>query len=200
MTAQPIEGPVTLRSQGRSRGPAYVMPDTSFAALGVPAALRSALDRQGIDAPFPIQAAVLPDALAGLDILGRGRTGSGKTRAFGSPLVELVDADDEQPSVLVLVPTRELAVQVTEELALLGAPKGLRAAAAYGGAPVGPQAKRLQGAHLVVESQGTAVRADAHDRVRPVDGPLAVLTFDAPPLNLFDAAMIAALQAAFARP
>jgi ATP-dependent RNA helicase RhlE len=126
----------------------------SFAALGVSAEVEQALDARGITAPFRIQALVVPDAIAGRDILGQAPTGSGKTLAFGLPLVERLSADEKAPAALVLVPTRELALQVTEEIEKLGAPRGLRVAAAYGGAPVGAQAKRLKGAHIVVATPG----------------------------------------------
>jgi ATP-dependent RNA helicase RhlE len=127
----------------------------SFGALGVSAEVEQSLAARGIVEPFRIQSLVVPDALAGRDVLGRAPTGSGKTLAFGLPLVERIPAAGETvPAALVLVPTHELALQVTEELSLLGAPKGVRAEAAYGGAPVGAQAKRLKGAHIVVATPG----------------------------------------------
>jgi superfamily II DNA/RNA helicase len=113
-----------------------------------------ALSARGICEPFRIQTLVVPAALAGRDVLGQAPTGSGKTLAFGLPLVECLSADDDAPAALVLCPTRELALQVTEELTLLGAPRGIRAAAAYGGAPVASQAKRLRGAQIVVATPG----------------------------------------------
>ena len=126
----------------------------SFSSLGVSGEVEQALASRGIVEPFRIQALVVPDALAGRDVLGKAPTGSGKTLAFGLPLVELLRADERAPAALVLVPTRELALQVTEELSLLGAPRGIRTEAAYGGAPVGAQAKRLKGAHIVVATPG----------------------------------------------
>jgi ATP-dependent RNA helicase RhlE len=126
----------------------------SFRALGVSAAVEQALAVRGIVEPFRIQSLVVPDALRGRDILGKAPTGSGKTLAFGLPIVELLSPAEPAPAALVLAPTRELAVQVTEELELLGRPKGIRAAAAYGGAPVGQQVKRLRGAHVVVATPG----------------------------------------------
>jgi superfamily II DNA/RNA helicase len=126
----------------------------SFGALGVSAEVEQALAARGIAEPFRIQSLVVPDALEGRDILGKAPTGSGKTLAFALPIVELVSAGDRAPTALVLAPTRELALQVTEELVLLGKPKGIRAAAAYGGAPVGAQVKRLRGAHVVVATPG----------------------------------------------
>jgi ATP-dependent RNA helicase RhlE len=126
----------------------------SFGALGVSAEVEQELAARGIVEPFRIQSLVVPDALAGRDVLGKAPTGSGKTLAFALPIVELLAAGEPTPAALVLAPTRELALQVTEELALLGKPRGIRAAAAYGGAPVGPQVKRLRGAHVVVATPG----------------------------------------------
>jgi superfamily II DNA/RNA helicase len=126
----------------------------SFASLGVSSEVVQALSARGICEPFRIQTLVVPAALAGRDVLGQAPTGSGKTLAFGLPLVECLSADDDAPAALVLCPTRELALQVTEELSLLGAPRGIRAAAAYGGAPVASQAKRLRGAQIVVATPG----------------------------------------------
>src|SRR5581483_661436 len=126
----------------------------SFRALGVSAKVEQLLATRGIVEPFRIQSLVVPDALRGRDILGKAPTGSGKTLAFALPIVELVSHDEPAPAALVLVPTRELALQVTEELALLGKANGVRAAAAYGGSPVGAQVKRLRGAHVVVATPG----------------------------------------------
>ncbi|HEU5215771.1 MAG TPA: DEAD/DEAH box helicase [Gaiellaceae bacterium] len=118
------------------------------------AEVEHSLAARGIVEPFRIQALVVPDALAGRDVLGQAPTGSGKTLAFGLPIVERLSAETRAAEALVLVPTRELALQVTEELSQLGAPRGIRAAAAYGGAPVASQAKRLRGAHVVVATPG----------------------------------------------
>ncbi|HZD87427.1 MAG TPA: DEAD/DEAH box helicase [Gaiellaceae bacterium] len=126
----------------------------SFSSLGVSAEVEQALADRGIVEPFRIQILVVPDALAGRDVLGRAPTGSGKTLAFGLSLVERLAAGGVEPAALVLVPTRELALQVTEELGLLGEPRGVRAEAAYGGAPVAAQAKRLKGAQIVVATPG----------------------------------------------
>jgi superfamily II DNA/RNA helicase len=126
----------------------------TFALLGVSPEVERGLTARGITEPFRIQTLVIPDALAGRDILGQAPTGSGKTLAFGLPIVERLSAGEKPPAALVLVPTRELALQVTEELTLLGAARGVRVAAAYGGAPVASQAKRLRGAHVVVATPG----------------------------------------------
>jgi ATP-dependent RNA helicase RhlE len=126
----------------------------SFRALGVSAEVANALEERGITNPFPIQALVLPDALAGFDVLAKAPTGSGKTLAFGLPIVERTKPADGSASVLVLVPTRELAAQVAGELALIGKSKGLHAAAVYGGAPIARQSKRARGAHVLVATPG----------------------------------------------
>jgi len=126
----------------------------TFQALGVSAAVEQALAARGIVEPFKIQTLVLPDALAGRDVLAKAPTGSGKTIAFGLPVVERVDAGANAPAALVLVPTRELALQVAEELETIAGAKHLKVGLAYGGAPVSAQAKRLKGAHIVVATPG----------------------------------------------
>jgi ATP-dependent RNA helicase RhlE len=126
----------------------------SFRALGVSAPVVQVLADRDITTPFAIQNLVLTDALAGIDILAASPTGSGKTLAFGIPIVERTDAADRRPSALVLVPTRELASQVVEDIRPLAAVKGLRIAAVYGGTSLGPQAKRAQAAHILVATPG----------------------------------------------
>jgi superfamily II DNA/RNA helicase len=119
---------------------------TTFASLGVPAPLVAVLDDTRITAPFPIQAAVLPDALAGRDILGRAKTGSGKTLGFSLPMVARLAGGRTaagRPRGLVLVPTRELATQVHAVLAPLAHAMGLRAATVYGGVSQRPQVAAL---------------------------------------------------------
>jgi superfamily II DNA/RNA helicase len=137
---------------------AAALPAVSFAAAGVPAPLVAALAAVGITAPFPIQAAALPDALAGRDILGRGQTGSGKTLAFCIPLAAgLTDGYTSagRPRGLVLVPTRELASQVHAVLAPLAESVGLSVATIYGGVPQKPQVAKLRDrADIVVACPG----------------------------------------------
>ena len=119
---------------------------TSFADLGVPAALSAELSRQGITTPFPIQSATLPDTLAGKDVLGRGRTGSGKTLAFALPLVTRLAGGTRRPRQvrgLVLVPTRELANQVLAVVQPLARAAGLTTAVVFGGVGQHPQVKAL---------------------------------------------------------
>jgi ATP-dependent RNA helicase RhlE len=126
----------------------------SFRALGVSAAIEEALASRGIVVPFRIQSLVLPDALDGRDLLAKSPTGSGKTLAYGIPLVEGADVGGGSPFALVLVPTRELALQVAEEIGSVASAKHLRVGVAYGGAPVRAQAKKLGGAQIVVATPG----------------------------------------------
>jgi ATP-dependent RNA helicase RhlE len=130
------------------------MQHQSFRELGVSSDIVSVLASRSIHEPFPIQVLALPDALAGLDVLAKSPTGSGKTLAFALPIVERTVIDARRPSALVLVPTRELAAQVTEELEALAPRKGLRVASVYGGVPLGAQAKRAKNAHILVATPG----------------------------------------------
>jgi superfamily II DNA/RNA helicase len=126
----------------------------TFRELGVSTTIVDALSARSIHQPFPIQALVLPDALAGIDVLAKSPTGSGKTLAFAVPIVERTVASDPRPTALVLVPTRELAAQVTAELQSLAPSKKLTVAAVYGGMPLNAQAKRAKRAHVLVATPG----------------------------------------------
>jgi superfamily II DNA/RNA helicase len=126
----------------------------SFLELGVSARVGEALAARDIHAPFQIQALVLPDALAGRDVLAKSPTGSGKTLAFSVPLVQRLDAAEARPSGLVLVPTRELASQVAAELGTIAPAHDLRVAAVYGGVSIGSQAKAARDAHILVATPG----------------------------------------------
>ncbi|MCK8436674.1 DEAD/DEAH box helicase [Streptomyces sp. D2-8] len=130
----------------------------SFAQLGLPAEVLRALDEHGVTVPSPIQAAALPNALAGRDVLGRGRTGSGKTLAFGlGMLVRTAGqrAQPKEPLALVLVPTRELAQQVGEALTPYAEALRLRLATVVGGVSIGRQTAVLRdGAEIVVATPG----------------------------------------------
>jgi superfamily II DNA/RNA helicase len=126
----------------------------------VPSTLTAVLAARGITTPRPIQAQTLPDALAGRDVLGRAETGSGKTLAFGLPLLFRTAGAGggrtaRQPRGLVLVPTRELADQVHDELVPLAAVLRLRLLAVYGGVPLGRQVQALRrGTDIVVATPG----------------------------------------------
>ncbi|MCX4853159.1 DEAD/DEAH box helicase [Streptomyces canus] len=130
----------------------------SFSEMALPPQVLRTLTEHGVREPFPIQAATLPDALAGRDVLGRGRTGSGKTLAFGLPLLVRTAgqrAEAKQPLALILVPTRELAQQVTEALAPYADALRLRMAAVVGGMSIGRQTAALrEGAEVVVATPG----------------------------------------------
>ena len=118
---------------------------TTFRDLGLRAELVDALAAQGIDEPFPIQAATIADALAGRDVCGKAKTGSGKTLAFGLPTLQTVQAATPgHPTALVLVPTRELAKQVVDVLQPLGRDVGARVAAFYGGTSMEKQIRNLR--------------------------------------------------------
>jgi superfamily II DNA/RNA helicase len=146
VTTQLVERNPALRRENKHARPADAAHRPTFASLGVPAPLAAALAAAGIDAPFPIQAAVLPDALAGADILGRGRTGSGKTLGFCIPLAARLAGGHTsagRPRGLVLVPTRELASQVQAVLRPLAKAVGLSVATIYGGTPQRPQVAAL---------------------------------------------------------
>jgi superfamily II DNA/RNA helicase len=132
---------------------------TSFEALGVAPDLVAALAAQGIDEPFPIQALTIPDALAGRDLCGKAKTGSGKTLAFGLPLLERAGAAaPRRPTALILVPTRELANQVTQVLAPLAEQRERGVVAVYGGVSMVPQVEALQrGTEVVVGTPGRLI-------------------------------------------
>ncbi|MFM8593473.1 MAG: DEAD/DEAH box helicase, partial [Chloroflexota bacterium] len=127
----------------------------SFSSLPISRGTLDALTKMGITTPTPIQAQALPVLLQGSDVVGQAKTGSGKTLAFGIPAIEFADARLRDVQVLVLVPTRELAVQVANVLQDLAAPKGLHVVTIFGGVGVGPQRLALKkGAHVVVGTPG----------------------------------------------
>jgi superfamily II DNA/RNA helicase len=128
--------------------------DNDFRALGVSDAVCNVLSAQGIEAPFPIQGSVIPEGLRGGDVLAKSPTGSGKTLAFAIPIVERIDGSSSNVQALVLVPTRELAVQVTEVMALVGAARDVRVASIYGGTPLRKQAHEARGAQVIVATPG----------------------------------------------
>jgi len=140
-------------------GPVTVAEDNGFAALGLSTRLVERLARDGITTPFPIQAATIPDALAGKDVLGRGQTGSGKTLAFGLPALSRLDngqkAAPRRPRALVLVPTRELAMQVSDALEPLVHVLGLRHKLVAGGLSYTTQINALnRGVDLLIATPG----------------------------------------------
>ena len=150
------------RSRSRAQSAPADQPEAStgeFAALGVPGPLVRALATTGVTAPFAIQSAAIPDALAGRDLMGRAHTGSGKTVAFAVPVVVRVTDNESTtarcPAGLILVPTRELAAQVSATVTPLARAAGLRTATIHGGVSPVPQIKALrQGADIVVATPG----------------------------------------------
>jgi superfamily II DNA/RNA helicase len=130
----------------------------TFGPLGVPASLVAVLNERGITSPTPIQKATLPDSLAGRDVLGRGRTGSGKTYAFLLPIVARLSGGrrtPKRPRALVLAPTRELAVQIDEALQPLAAAAGLNSRTIFGGVGQNPQVTALRkGVDVIVACPG----------------------------------------------
>jgi superfamily II DNA/RNA helicase len=144
-----------IQSTAQSTAPA-----ATFADLGLPEALTGLLAASGITAMFPIQAATLPDSLAGRDVLGRGRTGSGKTLSFLLPVLTRLAATPRKrrpnrPRALILAPTRELATQIHEAAKPLAAAVGLRTAVIFGGVSAGPQVSALRsGVDLVIACPG----------------------------------------------
>ncbi len=133
-----------------------IMETPPFTELGLPEPLLAAVQEMGFESPSPIQAKTIPLALTGADLIGLSQTGSGKTAAFALPTLARIDVDMKEPQALVVCPTRELAVQVCEEIFRLGHKmKGLRALPVYGGAPIDRQLQSLRkGAHVVVGTPG----------------------------------------------
>jgi len=144
-------------SPDRTEPTADSAPAPRFADLGLSDTMMAALKAVAYEAPTPVQAGIIPRALAGKDILGQARTGTGKTAAFAIPILEKLDqpARGHQPRALVLVPTRELAVQVRDEVERLAHGRKIRATAIYGGKPLRSQIDRLQkGADIVIGTPG----------------------------------------------
>ena len=149
----------------------------SFAELGVPAALTRLLAEDGVSSPFPIQAATLPDSLAGRDVLGRGRTGSGKTLAFALPVLTRLSQSGstrqpKRPRALILAPTRELALQIETALKPLAEALDLRTMSIFGGVGQNPQVTKLsRGVDIVVACPGRLedLIAQGHARLDAVE-------------------------------
>jgi len=128
---------------------------TTFAALGLSESTLSALADVGYEAPSPIQEQAIPALLSGRDVIGQAQTGTGKTAAFGLPIMEYVDSSEQTVQALVLTPTRELCIQVTQALRTYGAHTGIDVVAVFGGAPIRSQQAQLRaGGHVVVGTVG----------------------------------------------
>ena len=127
---------------------------TTFTDLGLSESTLEALAHLGYQSPTPIQEQAIPPLLEGRDVIGQAQTGTGKTAAFGLPMVEYADTNDPSVQALVLTPTRELCIQVTQALRAYGQRKGLSVVAIFGGAPIRDQAARLKDAQIVVGTVG----------------------------------------------
>ena len=129
-------------------------PMSSFADLGLSAPTLEALAHLGYERPTPIQEQAIPPLLEGRDVIGQAQTGTGKTAAFGLPMVDYVDPSALEIQALVLTPTRELCIQVTQALRAYGERSGIDVVAVFGGAPIRDQATRLKEAHVAVGTVG----------------------------------------------
>ena len=150
----------------------------TFEQLGVSPELVSVLSSQGITAPFPVQALTIPDGIAGRDVCGKAKTGSGKTLAFGLPLLmRVAEGGPSRPRALVLVPTRELAVQVSDVIKALGDATHRRVVVVYGGADIERQIKKLRrGVDVVIATPGRLI--DLVDRGEVSVADLEVVVLD----------------------
>jgi ATP-dependent RNA helicase RhlE len=148
----------------------------SFRQLGVAERIVEALARRGVETPFAIQELVIADGLNGQDLLAKSPTGSGKTLAFAIPIVQRIDPKGSRPTALVLVPTRELALQVADEFASIGPARGVKVAAVYGGMPVVAQGRRAKDAHVLVATPGR-LQDLAERRLIRLDG-IEILVLD----------------------
>src|SRR4051794_4658972 len=128
---------------------------TTFADLGLSEDILAALRDVGYESPSPIQEQAIPELLQGHDVIGQAQTGTGKTAAFGLPMLQFVDPEDPDVQALVLTPTRELCIQVTQALRAYGARKGIQPVAVFGGAPIRTQQAQLkEGGQIVVGTVG----------------------------------------------
>jgi len=131
------------------------LPDFSFEQVS--GALKSTIARQGWSQPMLVQKKAIPYLLAGQDLITQSRTGSGKTGAFMIPLIEIIEVEHHSPQALILIPTRELALQVAKEAELLGADKGVKSVVVYGGVGYEKQIEGLKDAHLVIGTPGRVI-------------------------------------------
>ena len=130
------------------------MSQKSFADLGLSQPVVGALAKNGMESPFAIQALVIEDVLAGRDVLAKSPTGSGKTIAFGAPVIDMLDPKHRRTAALVLAPTRELVSQIVEEVRPMAESRGIRVASVYGGVGFEKQIKLARAAHMIVATPG----------------------------------------------
>src|SRR6267143_1585179 len=149
---------------------------TSFAELPLSDELRRGIAERGYEKPTPVQTAVFGSILAGKDMIVRSKTGTGKTAAFGIPLLERIPGGTRKASALVLCNTRELALQVSQELEALARHKNISVIAVYGGAPMGVQTQALQaGAEVIVGTPGRVYDHIRRGTLKLDDARIAVL-------------------------
>lgn len=152
-----VDASATTESPEAAEAP-EAAPEPTFADLGLPEGVVRKLAQNGVTTPFPIQAATIPDALAGKDILGRGRTGSGKTLSFGLPTLATLAGgrtEKHKPRAVILTPTRELAMQVADALQPYGDVLGLKMKVVCGGTSMGNQIYALErGVDVLVATPG----------------------------------------------
>ena len=135
--------------------PLRPLPMTAFKDLGLSADIQQALDELGFEDPTPIQEQAIPELLSGHDVIGQAQTGTGKTAAFGLPLLQYLDPDNDEVQAVVLTPTRELCIQVTQALRTYAEHLDIEIVAVFGGAPIRSQQSQLRsGAHVVVATVG----------------------------------------------
>src|SRR5438309_10655954 len=149
---------------------------TSFADLPLSEELRRGIADRGYTQPTPVQAAVIGPILAGRDVICRSKTGTGKTAAFGIPLLERIPGGTRKAAALVLCNTRELALQVSQELEALARHKNISVIAVYGGAPMGTQTQALTaGAEVIVGTPGRVYDHIRRGTLKLTDTRIAVL-------------------------
>src|SRR4051794_20126663 len=137
---------------------------TPFDTLGLAEPILEALRDVGYENPSPIQEQAIPELLAGRDVIGQAQTGTGKTAAFGLPMIQFVDPSDDEVQALVLTPTRELCLQVPQALRASGARRGITPAAGFGGAPIRTQqAQFKEGGKIVVGPVGRVLDLTAQN-------------------------------------
>jgi ATP-dependent RNA helicase DeaD len=143
----------TTEAEGRD-----VDGEASFAGMGLSAAMRRALERAGYRTPSPIQAALIPEALAGVDVIGQAKTGTGKTASFAIPLIEMLEAPGHGPQAMVLAPTRELVQQIVGEFEKLAHGQDVSICGIYGGEPIQRQLRALErGVDIVIGTPGRVI-------------------------------------------
>ncbi|MDQ2621753.1 MAG: DEAD/DEAH box helicase, partial [Actinomycetota bacterium] len=128
---------------------------TTFKDLGLSPQIQQAIDEIGFDTPSPIQEEAIPPLLAGHDVIGQAQTGTGKTAAFGLPMLQYLDPDNDEVQAVVLTPTRELCIQVTQAIRSYAEHLDIEVVAVFGGAPIRTQQAQLRsGAHVIVATVG----------------------------------------------